>query len=405
MWGPAVVLIFALLQAPDYSADGLKALEDGKYAVAAEMFSKAVAADPKDYAAQFHLALANSLLGKDAEAIAGFKIVLELKPGLYEAELNLGMVLIRAKRAGEAVPLLEAAATEQPKEFRPNFFLAEALETTGDFAKAEQAYRAAAELDPKSADAELGLGRAKARQNRLDDAAANYHKAAELDPALKNALLELAGLYEKNDNAAQAIEIYGQFPDNVGAREQMGELLIEAGKPAEAASQLEWAVAKSPTAANRAALATAYQRSNQPEKAAEQLQQAVAMEPQSLELRMRYGRALRDLRKFQPAAAEFLRVTQAKPDSVDAWNELASMLILIENYPAALGALDRIKQLGAETPGHYYLRAIMLDKMKQFKPALESYQKFLAMSNGKFPDEEWKSRQRIRVLEKETGGR
>ena len=35
-----------LLQTPDFSAEGLKALEGGKYDAAADAFSKAVAADP-----------------------------------------------------------------------------------------------------------------------------------------------------------------------------------------------------------------------------------------------------------------------------------------------------------------------------------------------------------------------
>ena len=88
MWAFAAVLFF--LQAPDYSAEGMKALDAAKYDQAAELFGKAVAADPKDYAAHFHLALSYSMLKRDADSLAEYKKVLELKPGLYEAELNLG---------------------------------------------------------------------------------------------------------------------------------------------------------------------------------------------------------------------------------------------------------------------------------------------------------------------------
>jgi hypothetical protein len=42
-----------------------------------------------------------------------------------------------------------------------------------------------------------------------------------------------------------------------------------------------------------------------------------------------------------------------------------------------------------------------LDKIHQQKPALESYQRFLAMSNGQNPDQEFQARQRIRILERE----
>src|SRR3979409_2588828 len=105
---PHVALAFLFLQKPDPQAEGMKALEEQRYPAAVESFTKAVAADPKDYGAHFHLALSYSLLNRDAEAISEYKKVLELKPELYEAELNLGMILLRQKMAAEAVPYLEA---------------------------------------------------------------------------------------------------------------------------------------------------------------------------------------------------------------------------------------------------------------------------------------------------------
>jgi hypothetical protein len=76
---------------------------------------------------------------------------------------------------------------------------------------------------------------------------------------------------------------------------------------------------------------------------------------------------------------------------------------MAEDYPNALGALDRLTALHAEKPGHVYLRAIVLDKVRDLKPALESYQLFLAVSNGQNPDEEFQARQRVRILEREIG--
>ena len=71
-------------------------------------------------------------------------------------------------------------------------------------------------------------------------------------------------------------------------------------------------------------------------------------------------------------------------------------------YPQAIAALDQIHRLNAEKPGHYYLRAIVLDKLRQNKAALENYKRFLELSQGKSPDEEFKARQRVRILEHEV---
>jgi len=81
------------------------------------------------------------------------------------------------------------------------------------------------------------------------------------------------------------------------------------------------------------------------------------------------------------------------------------VLVLAENYAGALAALDKIAALHAEKPGHVYLRAIVLDKIHQLKPALESYQRFLAMDEGKDPNEEFKARQRARIIQNELNKR
>ena len=49
-------------------------------------------ADPADIQAQFNLALVLGMEGKDTEAIAVYRKTLELKPALYEADLNLGII-------------------------------------------------------------------------------------------------------------------------------------------------------------------------------------------------------------------------------------------------------------------------------------------------------------------------
>lgn len=390
-----------LLQNVDFSAEGFKALEAKDYLLAAQDFAKAVQADPTDYAAHFHLALANSLTGKVEEAIAGYRRALELKPGLYEAQLNLGMLLLGHKRPAEAVPYLQAATASKPGEFRPQLYLAQALFDSGASAPAAAAYRAALQINAKSATAELGLARSEVRSGNLQEAEAHFRKAAELDPSLKDAILELAPLYEKNGHSAEAIALYRQFPDNVAARERLAMALLDAGKPAEAIPHLEWAVAKSPTAANRMALAQAYRKSNQPDKEMPLLQQALAADPGNLELRLAIGRELRDQHKYAEAAAEFERVVQARPDSVEAWNEFAAMLNSMADYPRALAALDRIKALGGEKPGHMFLRAIILDRLRDLKGALASYREFLAADDGKLPNEDFQARQRARIIEKE----
>jgi tetratricopeptide (TPR) repeat protein len=397
----SIALTLFLAFQTNFSEQGLKALDEKHYPEAAASLTQAIAADPKNYSLHFNLALAFSLMGKNAEAIPEYKKALELKPDLYQAQLNLGISLLREKQPAEAAQYLTTAAAQNPKEYRANYYLAAALLGAGDFAKAEQSYTTSLVIDPKSPDAELGLAHALAGENKLGDAAVHFKKAAELNAGYRDDLLELANMYETAKQPEQAIAIYQQFPENPGAQERLGDLLLKAGKPTDAIASLQVAVAKSPTEANRAALAEAYLKNSEPGKAQPLVEQILATDPDDFEIRMLHGRLIRDQRKFPEAAAEFERATKLKPDAPQAWSELAGVLVMAENYPPALAALDRIAALHAEKPGHVFLRAIVLDKIRDLKPALESYQRFLQMSQGENPNQEWQARQRVKLLERE----
>jgi tetratricopeptide (TPR) repeat protein len=403
MWA----IIAALLLSPpqDAASDGAKALEEGRYEAAVQALTKAVTDDPKDYYSHFSLALAYGALRKDAEAVAEYRKTLELKPGLYEAELNAGMLLVRDKEPAEALPLLEDAASQKPGELRPRFYLAEALLETGVPERAEESFRAALAIDPKSPESNLGMAQALARQGKLAEAAPVFRRAIELDPSYRNALLELARLYDKNNQPAEAIAIYKEFPGNASASERLGQLLVESKQYAEGVSRLEAAYARDPSAANRILLAQAYILNGQREKALPLLEKSVAAEPGNFDIRMAYARELRDLRRFPEAAAQFQAAARVKPADARAWSELAAVLYMTGDAGNALAAIDRARELGEDTPGNWFFRAMILDKAKQLKPALEAYQKFLAASGGKFPDQEFQARQRARIIQKELDRR
>ena len=399
MWVVALALFF--LQASDPVSDGQKALQDGKFDAAIQAFTQAIAADPKDYFSHFNLALAYGYLRRDAEGVAEYRKTLELKPGLFEAELNAGMLLVRDKEPAEALPLLEAAVEQKPAEFRPRYYLAQAQLETGAPDRAAESFRRALEADPKSAESQLGLARSLASQDKLVDAAPHFRQAAELDPAYRGALLTLAGLYEKDHRPADAIAIYQEFPGNAAAQERLGQLLLESRQYAEGVSRLESAYAKDPAAANRNLLAQAYLLNRQLDKAVPLLEKSVASDPVNFDLRMSYARALRDLRQFPAAVAQFQEAAKLKPNDAMTWSELAAARYMTGDAQQSLADLDRARDLGENTAGNWFFRAIILDKARQLKPALEAYQRFLSMSQGKNLDQEFQARQRVRIIQKD----
>jgi len=403
------VLLFA--PPPDFLAEGLKALDANEPAAAEPLLRQAVEAVPNDYSAHFNLAIALSLQQKDAEAIGEFQKTLSLKPGLYQADLNLGMLLLRNKRPGEALPVLKDAIDSQTaadleksapqKAARTHLYYAQALFETGDMGQAEVWYRAAAERDPKSAAAQSGLAHSLLKESKLAEAAEHFREAASLDPHYRDGLLELAAEYEKAGTLPEAIAVYREFPENPAATERLAQLLVANGNAAAAIPNLELAVKTTPSVANRLALADAYKLNKQTDRAIEQLRLAVASEPSNYDLRMDLGREFRDAHKAAETIEQFTAAAKLRPDSVKAWNELATVYVVTGDYANGLGALDRVRALGKELPGDFYFRAICLEKLRQLKPALEAYQRFLATDENKQPDQEFLARQRVRIIKDE----
>jgi len=399
----AAVLFF--LQATDPTSEGMKALEAGKYEAAVAAFQKAIGADPKDYFAHFNLAMAYSLLHQDAEGVAEYRKTLELKPGLYEAELNGGILLLRQKNPAEALPLFEDAVRQKPQEFRPRYYLAESQLQTGDAAKAGESYRLALALDAKSAGAQLGMAQALLQQGKPAEAEPYFRQAARIEPKYRDYLLELAALYEKGHQTAEAMAIYREFPENAPAQARLGEMLLESKQYDDALPGLEASYQKDPNPSNRMALAAAYVLTHKPDKALPLLDQAVAAEPANYDGRMIYARALRDRKQFPAAARQFYEAAKLKPADAKTWTELGDMLYMMGDYPQSLAAFEQAAKLGENTPGNWFLRAIILDKLKQLKPAKEAYERFLSISLGKNPDQEFQARQRVRIIQRELDKR
>ncbi len=359
----AVFALWVAFQSAEMQS-GIGALDAGKFEEAERIFEKAVAADPKDYSALFHLSLAQTFVNKDEAAMAGFRKVLEMKPDLFEAELNLALLLHRHRKFDEAAPMFEAALKHKPGEIRATYNLAESYRELGRCDAAERWFLKTLELDPKMTAAQLGIGRCLVSLKRLDEAAPFFEMA--------DGQLEMAQAYEDAGALEKAVPIY------------------EAALKAEDSLVL------------RTRLAAVYLKSKQFDKAEEMVAGALKQAPDDYDLHLTYGRLLRDKRQFLPAAQHFARAVQVKPDSVEALNELAGMFISLNEDARAIAVLDRLKTLGAEIPGHMFFRAVVLDRNKQVKPALAAYQAFLAASNGEHPDEEFKARQRARILEKEA---
>lgn len=388
------------------ASQGMQAFEKQDYSTAITRFGQALSQNPQDIGSRFYLALSLSLTGKDAASLPHYEKLVEAQPEIYELRLNYAQALVNTRRFEEAAAQLEKAESLKPNQPKTLELLAatgQAELAAGDEAGAVKRFETVLAKSPRNADALYGMGSAMQKAGDRVAAEAWFRKAAEVHPPYREALLPLAESYEKEGNFEKAIALYKQFPENAAAQGRAGELLLELGKAKEAIAELEERAKKDPTFPNRNAVAVAYLRSGDAEKAIAHAAAAVEAEPANLEARAFYARVLRDSRKFPAAAQQFGEILKRNPKDAMAWSEFAGVAVLAEQYQAAFDALAQVEALGAMKPGHHYLRAIILDKFQNDDQAIAEYELFLAGSSGQNGDEEFKARQRLRILKNKKG--
>jgi tetratricopeptide (TPR) repeat protein len=132
--------------------------------------------------------------------------------------------------------------------------------------------------------------------------------------------------------------------------------------------------------------------------AASTLGRAIALSPKDAQLHGGLGRLYLQKRDFASAEKELKIALRMEPNNLLYWKDLSSTYYLGGNYASAIATLDVIAK--SETPGAgpWFIRALCYDKLNQPKPALEAYEKFLELDEGKNPDQVWQAQQRSKVL-------
>jgi tetratricopeptide (TPR) repeat protein len=389
---------------PDDLKDAESLLQRQQYQEAEEKLLALVQKRSENPQAWFDLAFAQSHLGKNADAIAAYRKATELDPKWFEAQQNLGLALAKSGDFASATAALKTAITLKPtvggQQALAGAWLSLAQVTEGQPQEALAAYQKAAELDPTNPDALLGAARMAERSGNLAAAEQQYLKLAE---AGNNESLErLIGLYLKQKRYADAETWLHKYmtanPQNAAAQLQLGKLLAAEGKTQEAIAALEPVYKASPDQKLARELASLYLETKQYAAAATLLQRLVQQAPEDAQLHFDYGSALLHQLKYPEAQAELLKTVQLKPGFADAYFDLGYAAQQNKNYELAIRALDARAKLQPETPATYFLRATAYDSLRMYKPAAENYKLFLAAAGGKFPDQEFQARHRLKAI-------
>jgi len=378
-------------------------LAHNQFEAAVAALQKIVAEKPDIAWAHFQLGYAYTALKRSDEARAEYERATALDPKMSEAFLNLG-ILLTEKDPAAAVAPLHRAVDLLPAQSRPRFLLGVALERSGDTAAATESYEAALRLDPRDAETATHLGNLYLSLKRYGDAETKFRAAVELQPKSPAALLGLAKALDagQKPEAADAFRNYlAVNTSDAGARARLIHLLLEQKQYDEALSELDRADAgKPPTLDSLRSRADIQIAQKKWDDSIVTIRRAIALAPNDAQLHGGLGRVYLQKRDFANAEKEIKVALQLDRNNLTYWKDLMSTYYLGGNYPATIATLNVIAK--AETPGagEWFIRALCYDKLNQPKPALEAYQKFLDLDQGKNPDQIWQAQQRSKVLQR-----
>jgi len=393
----------------DRAADALKEaeslLQKQQYPQAEEKLQTIVTQQAENPQAWFDLGFAQSHQGKTAEAIASYKKATQLDPKWFEAQQNLGLALAKSGDLPAAAAALKTAVNLKPiiggQQALAAAWLSLAQVTEeSQPQEALPAYQKAVELDPVNLEAQLGAAR---MAERAGNAAAAEQQYLKLAAAGNNDSIEsLISLYLKQKRFSDAETWLHKYlaanPQNTAAQLQLGKLQAAEGKTQEAIATLEPLYKTSPDPKIARELADLYLETKQYPAAADLLRPLIAQSPNDAQLYLDYGSALMHQLKYAEAQAVLLKAVQLKPDLVGAYSDLAYAAEQNKNYELTIRVLDARAKLQPETPATLFLRATAYDNLRMYKPAAASYKLFLAAAGGKFPDQEFQARHRLKAI-------
>jgi Flp pilus assembly protein TadD len=376
-------------------------IDKNEFEAAIIPLQKVIAEEPNTAYAHFQLAYVFTALKRVEEARAEYERTIAIDPKLSEAYLDLGILLLDKEPRAAIAPLTKAVEL-RPAESRPRFLLGVAEERSGDLAKAFDSFEGAVRLDPRDFETVAHLGSLYLQLKRPADAEAKFRGALELQPADPRALLGVAKSLDaqKKPEAADAFRKYlAAQPSDAVARGRLAHLLMEGQEYDAALAELDRADAGIRPSVDSLKLRADIQIAQKKyDDAASTLGRAIALSPKDAQLHGGLGRLYLQKRDFASAEKELKIALRMEPNNLLYWKDLSSTYYLGGNYGSAIATLDVIAK--AETPGAgpWFIRALCYDKLNQPKPALQAYEKFLELDEGKNPDQVWQAQQRSKVL-------
>ncbi len=353
-----------------YVADAQTRLTDAE-----SLYRRAIDADPKSFEAHLSLGLLLARQGKESDARPELAIATNLDSGDAGGSLKARAwrALAQIDRTDDATEasndLLEALKLS-PETTADTLLAANLADQAAEYEAAETAYRRVLAKEPNSVGASKGLAHVLIVRKQYPEAETLLRTALREspdDPTLTAQLATVLAAQDKAEALPILQKLHESHPKDLAITSMLAAVLADAGDYAGSDRLYVSLLAATP---NDAGLLVAH--------------------GQNLIRQVRYAEAF----------AAFDQAAKLDPANGDAWSGLAFAASRTNQPSVTLHALTMRSKYLPELPSTYFLWATAFDSLHQKGQAATYYQHFLDSAAGKFPDQEWQARNRLKLLGK-----
>jgi tetratricopeptide (TPR) repeat protein len=180
-----------------------------------------VQTNPDNAIALYNLGLAYAHRGKWEDSIKSFRAALKLRPGFFEARLNVSGILLQIEDYDGCIEESLKVLQYEPNLIQGCINIGVAYTQKGMPVQAIDSFNKALRIDPNSAYAHLNIGNVYLSIDEIDKSVDHFTKAVEIDPTFGMAHNNLAtAAFQKGDverakkHAREALSLgYEVHPD------------------------------------------------------------------------------------------------------------------------------------------------------------------------------------------------
>lgn len=246
------------------------------------LYETTLARNPAAWMAHINLGISLVNAGRAADAIPHYEAALKLRPDYAEGENNLGYALNAEHRPADAIPHFERALQLHPTYAEAHNNLGISLSQLGNAAEARRHFETAVQLNPHYPEAHLNLGLTLAESGQTNAAITQFAEAARLRPGYGEAELNWAIGLTLTDRFVEAVPHFRRAldlsPDSWTTHLMYGRALARANQLDEAVAQLSIALELNPNSAEaHGLLGQVFRQLGRPADASRELQEAARL--------------------------------------------------------------------------------------------------------------------------------